>query len=229
MQMAQTVRYMMEQSMILNFFGGVSQDPSSWTVDFDKVLRELAGWLLPIGICLLAEGLWLEKWRKIEPLASYRYVTVKKWWRQKFIKNLRNSVLTAAVLFVTAMAADTVSHGELSDKSWKVLLLWLVHMIMTMTFFMLLDLTGARKLAPAILLLEGGTFLVGFSNRRMARFMFGMWGMYCQSEWYFQDSGIPVLSSLLIEMTLIALVYVAGGIFLERKGKGFLYGRDCQN
>ena len=54
-------------------------------------------------------------------------------------------------------------------------------------------------------------------------------GMYCQSEWYFQDTGVPVLSSLLIEMTLIALVYVAGGIFLERKGKGFSYGRDCQN
>ena len=54
----------MNQSMILNFFGGVSQDGSSWAVDFEKVLQELASWLLPIGICLLAEGFWLEKWRK---------------------------------------------------------------------------------------------------------------------------------------------------------------------
>ena len=132
-----------------------------------------------------------------------------------------------------------------------------------MTFFMLLDLTGARKLAPAILLLEGGTFLVGFSNGRMARFMFGsasrqmpmgkshpassrntlskstvqlegscetppkkfkiiLCSIIYLTVWYFQDSGIPVLSSLLIEMTLIALVYVAGGIFLEEHLPAFI-------
>lgn len=220
----------MEQSMVLKFFGGVSQDAASLAVDFDKVFRELAGWFLPIGICLLAEGLWLEKWRKMELLASYRYVTVKKWWRRKFIRILRNGVLMAAVMYITAMAADIVNHGELSDKSCKVFFLWITHMIMTMAFFLMLDLTRVRKFAPAILLLlEGGTFLMGFSNMRIARFMYGMWGMYFQSEWYFQETGVSVLSSLLIEMTLIVLVYLAGGIFLGREGKGFSYGRDDQN
>ena len=106
----------MEQSMVLKFFGGVSQDASSLAVDFEKVLRELAAWLLPIGVCLLAEGLRLEKWRKIETLASYRYVTVKKWWRRKFAGIMRNGVLTAAVMFIMAMAADIVNDGKLSDS-----------------------------------------------------------------------------------------------------------------
>lgn len=219
MQIDETERCIMEQSMVLKFFGGVSQDASSLAVDFEKVLRELAAWLLPIGVCLLAEGLRLEKWRKIETLASYRYVTVKKWWRRKFAGIMRNGVLTAAVMFIMAMAADIVNDGKLSDKSLNVFFLWLVHMILTMTFFLMLDLTGVRKLAPAILLLsEGGTFLVGFSNTRIARFMYGMWGMYFQSKWYFEETGVSVLSSILFEMALIALVYLAGGIFLERKG-----------
>lgn len=208
----------MNQSMILNFFGGVSQDGSSWAVDFEKVLQELASWLLPIGICLLAEGFWLEKWRKIEPLACYRYVTVKKWWRWKFLRVLRNGVLVVVILFITAIAADVVNLGELSEEKWKMFLLWSIHLIMTMIFFLVLDLTRFRKLAPAVLLLlEGITFLAGFSNMRIAQFMYGMWGMYFQSKWYFGETGVSVLLSLLTEMALIALVYLAGRIFLERK------------
>ena len=208
----------MNQSMILNFFGGVSQDGSSWAVDFEKVLQELASCLLPIGICLLAEGFWLEKWRKIEPLACYRYVTVKKWWRWKFLRVLRNSVLAVVILFITAIAADVVNLGELSEEKWKMFLLWSIHLIMTMIFFLVLDLTRFRKLAPAVLLLlEGITFLAGFSNMRIAQFMYGMWGMYFQSKWYFGETGVSVLLSLLTEMALIALVYLAGRIFLERK------------
>ena len=55
----------MEQSIVLIFFGGVSEDGFSWAVDFEKVLIELTRWLLPIGICLLAEGFCMEKWKKI--------------------------------------------------------------------------------------------------------------------------------------------------------------------
>ena len=85
-------------------------------------------------------------------------------------------------------------------------------------FFLVLDLTRFRKLAPAVLLLlEGITFLAGFSNMRIAQFMYGMWGMYFQSKWYFGETGVSVLLSLLTEMALIALVYLAGRIFLERK------------
>ena len=52
---------------------------------------------------------------------------------------------------------------------------------------------------------------------RIAQFMYGMWGMYFQSKWYFGETGVSVLLSLLTEMALIALVYLAGRIFLERK------------
>ena len=58
----------MGQGIIFNFFGGVAQDGISWKVDFDRVLYELTRWLMPITICLLAEGVCLEKWRKIEPI-----------------------------------------------------------------------------------------------------------------------------------------------------------------
>ena len=56
----------MDQSIVFQFFGGVLQDGLSWAVDYDEVLYELARWLLPIGICLLAEGVRLEKWRNME-------------------------------------------------------------------------------------------------------------------------------------------------------------------
>ncbi len=71
----------MDQSTVFQFFGGVSQDGLSWAVDYDKVLYELARWLMPIGICLLAEGVRLEKRRNIERLSCYRYEAMRIWWR----------------------------------------------------------------------------------------------------------------------------------------------------
>lgn len=209
----------MEQSMILNFFGGVAQDGASLAIDFEKVLYELTRWFLPIGVCLLAEGVWLEKWRNIEPLACYRYISMQRWWRWKFVRGLLNGILTAAVLFIAAMAADIVNAGRFPEEGWKVFALWFAHAISIMTFFLVLDLTRIRKFAPAaLLLLEGVTFLLGFSNMRTARFMYGMWGMYFQSEWYFGEMGVSVLSSLSMEMALIAFGYLIKGIMWERKG-----------
>ena len=207
----------MDQGMILNFFGGVSQDSYSWKIDFDKVLFELARWLLPIGICLLAEGIRLEKWRKIEPLSCYRYETVKIWWRQKFVKSLLNGIFVAAVFFVIAMVVDIMSAVSFKDQVWKVLILWLAHIMTIISFFLVLDLTNLRKLAPAILLLlEGCTFLVGFKFVRVAWFMYGMWGMYFQSEWNFGEKGVSVLTSLTTEGILLVFSYLAGRILLER-------------
>lgn len=206
----------MDQGMILNLFGGVSQDGSSWMIDFDKVLFELARWLLPIGICLLTEGVWLEKWRKIEPLSCYRYETVKIWWRQKFVKSLLNGIFVAAVLFITAMVIDIMSAVIFSDQVWKVLVLWLAHIMTIISFFLVLDLTNLSRLAPAILLLlEGCSFLVGFKFMRAARFMYGMWGMYFQSEWHFGETGVSVFTSLIAEGILLVLSYLAGRVLLK--------------
>ena len=208
----------MGQSIFLSFFGGVSQDGASWMIDFDKVLLELARWLLPIGVCLLAEGVRLEERRKIEPFSCYRYETVSIWWRKKFVKSLLESLAVAVVLLVAAIAVDVLGAARLSGEVWKVFVLWLVHIITIISFFLVLDLTNLRRLAPAILLLlEGCTFLVGFKFMRAARFMYGMWGMYFQSEWNFSETGVSVFTSLIAEGILLVLSYLAG--------RGLLKGR----
>ena len=207
----------MGQSIFLSFFGGVSQDGASWMIDFDKVLFELARWLLPIGICLLTDGVWLEKWRKIELFSCYRYETVSLWWRKKFVRSLLDGIVIAAVLLIAAIAVDVVGTAGLSGEVWKVFLLWLAHVITIKSFFLVLELTNLRRLAPAILLLlEGFTFLVGFQSVGTARFMYGMWGMYFQSEWNFGEMGITVATSLIAEGILLVFSYLVGRVILGR-------------
>ena len=208
----------MWQSIFLSFFGGVSQDGASWMIDFDKVLLELARWLLPIGVCLLAEGVRLEERRKIEAFSCYRYETVSIWWRKKFVKSLLESLAVAVVLLVAAIAVDVLGAARLSGEVWKVFVLWLVHIITIISFFLVLDLTNLRKLAPAILLLlEGCTFLVGFQSMGKARYMYGMWGMYFQSEWNFGETGVSVFTSLITEGILLVLSYLVGQVLLKRR------------
>ena len=205
----------MEHGVFLSFFGGVSQDGSSWMVDFDKVLLELARWLLPIGVCLLAEGVCLEEWRKIETFSCYRYGTVGMWWREKFVRSLMEGIAVAAVLLIAAIAVDVVGIAGLSGEVWKTLILWIAHIMTIMSFFLVLDLTKLRRLAPTILLLlEGFTFLVGFQSMGTARFMYGMWGMYFQSEWNFGETGVSVFISLMMEVVLLVLSYLAGRFIL---------------
>lgn len=211
----------MGQSMLLSFFGGVSQDGSGWAVDYEKVLYELVRWLLPIGICLLSEGIWLEKWRKIEPFSCYRYESVRAWWRRKFVRGLGNGVFTAMVLFLAAMAVDMAGGVGIGSEGWRALVLWLPHIVTSLSLFLVLDLGRFKGLAPAILLLmEGFTFLLGFAHMGTARFMYGMWGMYFQSEWHFGGTGVPVLLSLLAEGILLALVYLLGNCILAKVARG---------
>ncbi len=205
----------MDQSIVFHFFGGVSQDGLSWGIDYDKVLYELARWLLPIGICLLAEGVRLEKWRKIEQFSCYRYEAVKLWWRHQFVKSMLYGISAAAVLFLIVMAADIVNAGGIPNEVWKVFVLWIAHITTVLSLLLVLDLSGLGKPAPAILLLlEGCTFLAGFASMGTARFMFGMWGMYFQSGWYYGEGGVPVMLSLAMEGILIMLGYLTGRIIL---------------
>ncbi|WP_286082812.1 hypothetical protein [Parablautia intestinalis] len=207
----------MDQSIVFQFFGGVLQDGLSWAVDYDKVLYELARWLLPIGICLLAEGVRLEKRRNIERLSCYRYEAMRIWWRHKFARSLLYGIASAAVLFLIVVLVDIVNAGGILDEIWKVFVLWIAHMTTILSFLLLLDLSGLGKFAPAILiLLEGCTFLAGVASMRTARFMFGMWGMYFQSKWYFGEGGVSVLPSLITEGGLIMLAYLSGGILLKK-------------
>lgn len=50
-----------------------------------------------------------------------------------------------------------------------------------------------------------------------ARLMYGMWGMYFQSQWHFGETGVPVSVSLISEGILLVLVYLAGGVFSRGK------------
>lgn len=207
----------MDQSIVFRFFGGVLQDGLSWAIDYDKMLYELARWLLPIGICLLTEGAFLEKWREIERLSCYRHETMKLWWRRKFVRSLIYGISAAAVLFILVMAADIVNIGGIPDEVWKVFVLWIAHMTTILSFLPVMDLSSGRKFAPAILLLlEGFTFLAGFAYQGMAPFMFGMWGMYFQSRWYYGETGVPILTTLITEGILIILSYLAGEIMLKK-------------
>lgn len=211
----------MGQSMILRFFGGVSLDRLDWAVDFDKVLFELARWLLPIAICLLAEGICMERRGKMEMLSCYRYKTFKMWWRRKYAGSLLYGTAAAAVLFIAAMAVDVLGGATFPERAGKVFLLWIAHIMTIVSFFSVLDLTGLKKAGPAILLLlEGLTFLVGFTSARAARFMYGMWGMYFQSGWYDGGTGISVVSSLAAEGLLLALGYLAGQVLLGKTMRG---------
>lgn len=209
----------MEQSMIFSFFGGVLQNGFDFDsgVDFDKVLLELIRWLLPISVCLLAEGACLEKRRKIELLLCCRYETVQIWWRQKYVKSLLYGMSVTAVLFIAAMAVDVIGAVDFSGEVWKVFLLWFAHIMTIMSFFLVLNLTKFRRFAPAILLmLEGVTFLAGFQSMRTARFMYGMWGMYFQSEWHCSEPGVSVSASLITEGVLLVLSYLTGRVLLKK-------------
>ena len=215
----------MGQSMVLTFFGGVSQDGFSWQQDFDKVLFELARWLLPIGICLLAQGAGMERQKKIEMLSGYRYETIGRWWRHKYARGMRSGLLAAAVLFLPAMAADMSRDVFPADKAWRVFVLWLVHIVTIMSVFLVLDLTRYRRLAPALLLvLEGFTFLIGYQSVGAGPLMYGMWGMYFQSEWNFGETGFFVPAALAAEGILLAFSYLAGGVCLKSREYGFSKG-----
>ncbi len=207
----------MDQSIVFQFFGGVLQDGLSWAVDYEKVLYELARWLLPIGICLLTEGVRLEKWRNMDRLSCYRYEAMRIWWRHKFVRSLLYGIASAAALFLIVMAADLVNAGGIPHEAWKVFLLWIAHMTTILSLLLVLDLSGLGKFAPAILiLLEGCTFFAGFGSMRIAQFMFGMWGMYFQSKWYCGEGGVSVLLSLITEGVVIMLAYLAGRILLKK-------------
>lgn len=207
----------MDQSIVFQFFGGVSQDGLSLGIDYDKVLYELARWLVPIGVCLLAEGVRLEKWRKIERLSCYRYEAVKLWWRHQFVRNMLFGISAATVLFLVAMTADIANVGRIPEDVWKVFVLWIAHIATVLSLLIVLDLSGLGKLAPALLLLlEGCTFLAGFASMGTARFMFGMWGMYFQSGWHYGKGGFLVIPSLVMEGILIMLGYLTGGILLKK-------------
>ncbi len=203
---------------VLDYFGGVQVD-MDFGLDYDKLFLGLVRWLLPLTVCLLTEGIWLERKSRIETLARFRYGTDKRWWRVKFFRGFRLGMAVGTILFCIALASDGLSPAGISPETGRVFLLWLLHFATMLSFFIMLDLMGLKGAAPgALLLLEGVSFLAGILAGRLSMWMYGRWGMYFQSAWFDRETGVPVLIAIAAEGILVAASYAAGGSFLKRGG-----------
>lgn len=203
---------------VFRYFGGVQVD-MDFGLDYDKLFLGLVRWLLPLTVCLLAEGAWMERRSRMELLARFRYGTDKRWWRVKFLRGFRFGMTVGAILFCIALAADGLSPAGISQKTGRVFLLWLLHFATMLSLFMALELMGLKGPAPgALLLLEGVSFLTGILSGRLSVWMYGRWGMYFQSAWFDRKTGVPVFIAFAAEGFLVAVSYGAGRIFLKRGG-----------
>ena len=84
--------------------------------------------------------------------------------------------------------------------------------------FLFLETLRIKKMIPAgLLLLEGLTFLSGFHFRKSAKFMFGVWGMYAQSNLYEDMHGFSIISVIIVQVTIIVACYWLGSYLLRGK------------
>ena len=205
---------------VIRYFGGVQVERSFGT-DYEKIFLGLIRWLLPLTVCLLAAGIWLERRNKMELLARYRYGTDTRWWRVRFFRGIRFGIGEGAILFCIALAADGISPEGISPETGRVFLLWFAHFMTMLSFLMTLELMGMKGQATgALLLLEGFSFLAGILLVRLSAWMYGSWGMYFQSAWYDRETGVPVWGVLVAEGVLAAVSYGAGRFFLKLKRAG---------
>lgn len=107
--------------------------------------------------------------------------------------------------------------GNLKEIS-AIFVLWTVHAMTLSALFLLMETLRIKKLIPAvILLLEGLTFLSGFQFRKSARFMFGVWGMYVQSNLHESMYGFSIISVMIVQVTIIMICYWLGSYWLKGK------------
>ena len=107
--------------------------------------------------------------------------------------------------------------GNLKEIS-AIFVLWTVHAMTLSALFLLMETLRIKKLIPAvILLLEGLTFLSGFQFRKSARFMFGVWGMYVQSNLHESMYGFSIISVMIVQVTIIMICYWLGSYWLNGK------------
>lgn len=212
----------MGRELFFLFFAGV---PAEDTGGFP--LYPLGRWLFPLSICLLAVGFRMERSRASRLFAVIRYGKRGKWWTAHFCRHLLYGVLTGAALLASGLLVQLLLTGTQPDRQGMeamaaVCILWIVHMmtLLALFFFMELFMKTAEQrnlIPPALLLLEGMSFLYGHYHREAARFMFGSWGMYTQSS-LCDGAGYRTVPVLAAEAACIA-----GCCLL---GYGFLAGRE---
>lgn len=206
----------MRSDIFFRFFAGIPMD------ELDAFpLVPLGRWLFPVGIYLLTAGFWLGMDRKNRRFVVIRYGRIQKWWKAFFMKNiLYGGIAAIVILFLTGITGLFLSEWLPKQPQMVigVVVLWTIHGMVFMALFLLMDLTKMRRIAPSVLLfMEGITFLYGYRNRGAARFMFGTWGMYLQSDLHDASYGFPAAGVIAAEISCIAACYLAGGYMLKRK------------
>ena len=206
----------MGMSLFFRLFAGVSMD------EMDTLpLVPLGCWLFPIGIYLLVLGFGLGMDKQNRRFVIVRYGWIQKWWNRVFLKNLLKGGFAAVGLLTLFKIIDlfvlqmfTGNRKEIS----VIFVLWTVHTMTLSALFLFLETLRIKKMIPAgLLLLEGLTFLSGFHFRKSARFMFGVWGMYVQSNLYEDMYGFSIISVIIVQITIVVACYWIGGCFLKGK------------
>lgn len=201
-------------SLFFRLFAGVPMDEMN-----TFPLVPLGCWLFPIGIYLLVIGFRLGMDTQNRRFVIVRCGWIQKWWKHFFLRNLLNGVFTAISLLTLGELIDLfVFHlliGDLKELS-VIFVLWIVHATTLSALFLFLETLRIKKIIPAgLLLLEGLTFLSGFHFRKSAKFMFGVWGMYVQSNLYEDTYGFSVISVMIVQFTIIIVCYWFGGYLLK--------------
>ncbi len=203
-------------SLFFQLFAGVVMD------EMDRLpLVPLGCWLFPIGIYLLVIGFRLGMDKENRPFVIVRCGRIQKWWKHFFLRNLFHGVLAAVSLLTLFETIDLfllhIVPGNGKEIS-VIFVLWTVHAMTLSALFLFLEILRMKRLIPSvILLLEGLTFLSGFHFRKSARFMFGVWGMYVQSNLYEDRYGFSVISVIIVQVIIIIVCYWLGSYLLKGK------------
>ena len=203
-------------SLFFQLFAGVPMD------EMDTFpLVPLGCWLFPIGIYLLIISFRLDRDKQNRCFVIVRYGWIQKWWKHYFLRNLLNGIFVTVSLLTLFKLIDLfVLHmftGNLKEMS-VIFVLWAVHTMTLSALFLFLETLRIKKMIPAgLLLLEGLTFLSGFRFRKSARFMFGVWGMYVQSNLYEDMYGFTIISVIIVQGTIIIACYWLGSYLLKGK------------
>ena len=203
-------------SLFFQLFAGVAMD------EMDTFpLVALGCWLFPIGIYLLIIAFRFGMDKKNRRFVIVRCGWIQKWWKHFFLRNLLNGVFAAVGLLALFKMIDLFAlqmfTGNLKEIS-AIFILWTVHAMTLSALFLLMEILRIKKLIPAgLLLLEGLTFLNGFRFRKSARFMFGVWGMYVQSNLYEDMYGFSMISVMIAQVIIIMVCYRFGSYLLKGK------------
>lgn len=202
--------------MFFQLFAGVAMD------EMDTFpLVPLGCWLFPIGIYLLIIAFRFGMDKQNRRFVIVRCGWIQKWWKHFFLRNLLNGVFAAVGLLALFKMIDLFAlqmfTGNLKEIS-AIFILWTVHAMTLSALFLLMEILRIKKLIPAgLLLLEGLTFLNGFRFRKSARFMFGVWGMYVQSNLYEDMYGFSMISVMIAQVIIIMVCYRFGSYLLKGK------------